>query len=106
MNISNNKKYVPQENQIKKNLDKYGVSFDSAEYLDRASVASASDHTGIVPVAMVKDENKKSYEAMFNVPVGNISDKDNKNDKNDKDSKNNKNGKPVNNKGCCCRNKK
>ena len=37
-------------------------------------MASDSDHTGIVPVAMVKDENKKSYEAMFNVPVGNISD--------------------------------
>ncbi len=63
----------PKKTECKK--DKYGVSFDSAEYIDLANVASNTDHTGIVPVAMNDSENEESYESMFNVPVGNMADK-------------------------------
>ncbi len=69
------KKFKNKTKKIECKKDKYGVSFDSAEYIDLASVASNTDHTGIVPFAMNDSENEESYEAMFNVPVGNIADK-------------------------------
>lgn len=69
--------------------DKYGVCLDDEEYLNRASVASATDYTGIVPVAMENSDNEESYEAMFNVPVGNVSDGTSKR-KNQRIQKNNK----------------
>ncbi len=64
-----------KEDFQKRKKDKYGVSLDSSEYIDLANVASNTDHTGIVPVAMNDSENEESYEEMFNVPVGNIFDK-------------------------------
>ncbi len=64
-----------KEDYQKSKKDKYGVRFDSSEYIDLAKVVSNTDHTGIVPVTMDDSGNEESYEEMFNVPVGNIVDK-------------------------------
>ncbi len=73
-----NKKCGNGESETEKNsvkYDKYGVCLDSEEYLKRSEVASNTDHTGIVPVAMDNCYNEESYEAMFNHPVDNIEDR-------------------------------
>ncbi len=70
--MKNKNNFLNDRDNKKKKTDKYGVCFDSEEYLKRCSVASNTDHTGIVPVAMEECANEESYEAMFNVPVGNI----------------------------------
>lgn len=55
-----------------KKIDKYGVNLDSGEYIDKARVASANDYTGMVPVAMHDESIEESYQAMFDVPVGDM----------------------------------
>ena len=62
------------ENKKEQNTarDKYGVLLDSEEYLRKAGVASSTEYTGIVPVAMESEAEEESYEEMLNVPVGNI----------------------------------
>ena len=69
------KKIQKEKNSVK--YDKYGVCLDSEEYLKRTEVASNTDHTGMVPVAMDDPCNEESYEDMFNNPVSNIKDKRN-----------------------------
>lgn len=69
----NNSDLKSNEEQKKSNtpkVDKYGVSMDSEEYLKRTGVASSSEYTGMVPVAMESEAEAESYEEMFNVPVG------------------------------------
>jgi hypothetical protein len=61
-----------------KKADKYGVVLDSEEYLKKASVASNTDFTGIVPVAMEDPFEKENYEIMLNVPVGDVEEKKHK----------------------------
>lgn len=76
--LKNKSVFLNDRDNKDKKTDKYGVCFDSEEYLKRCSVASNNDHTGMVPVAMKESENEESYEAMFNVPVGNMECKDKK----------------------------
>lgn len=69
----NNSDLKSNEEQKKSNtpkVDKYGVSMDSEEYLKRIGVASSTDYTGIVPVAMESEYEAENYEDMLNVPVG------------------------------------
>ncbi len=64
-----------------KKADKYGVVLDSDEYLKKASVASNTDFTGIVPVAMEDSFEKENYEIMLNVPVGDVEEQKHKKQK-------------------------
>ncbi len=63
-----------EDNEVK--ADKYGVKLDSKEYLDLAGIASHTDYTGFVPVAILTSDERDNYEETFDVPVGNVDNKE------------------------------
>ena len=69
--INEQKEY---DNEVK--ADKYGVRLDSKEYLDLAGIASHTDYTGFVPAAILTSDERDNYEETFDVPVGNVDNKE------------------------------